>query len=193
MSRFARWVREHIGGANSASQPGSGARNASPARGATHGADQESGLDARARRLVEAAAGRAAESYPQIARIHPSLAAVARERWELCAMAAAACMGLQMMVRRPEILESFEPLQGLVHGALASRHPEAPSLFDQCRLFLARAASSHSTFTGQNVIGDRIGLWLLTTLFTRPPTVHEQGIGRAIGRAIDLPLQAWWD
>ena len=193
MSRFAQWVREHIGGTSTerdtAAEPGhapTGTRDrASAAQGDV--------LASRAGRLVDAAATRATESYAHLAGLHPSLGAVARDRWEVCATAAAACMGLQMMVRRPDILEWFEPLQGLVHGALAARHPEAPALFDQCRLFLARVASTHSTFTGQNVVGDRIGLWLLTTVFTRPPTVHEQGLARTLGRAVDLPLKVWWE
>jgi hypothetical protein len=194
VSRFAQWVREHIGGASTEGDTSAGEPGHTPAGGRDRAwASQGDALTSRAGRLVDAATTRATESYAHLAGLHPSLAAVARDRWEVCATAAAACMGLQMMVRRPDILESFEPLQGLVHGALAARRPEAPALFDQCRLFLARAATTHSTFTGQNVVGDRIGLWLLTTLFTHPPTVHEQGLARTLGRAMDLPLQAWWD
>jgi hypothetical protein len=104
-------------------------------------------------------------------------------------------MGLQMMVRRPDTLSAFEPLENLVQGALTAHDPAVAALFDQCRHYVARALvqASHSSYTGHNIVGDKVGAWMVTTLLDRPPSVREQLAVRAVGRAMDVPLQAWWD
>jgi len=195
MSRFGQWIRDRIQAPPpaDASQPGAGRDRDEAAAG--RNASEDAALAERARRLVAAARARAADSYQTVTSSQHPLAHVTRERWEPCATAAAACMALQMMVRRPETLSAFEPLENLVQRALTTHDAAVAALFDQCRHYVARALvqASHSSYTGQNIVGDKVGAWMVTTLLGRPPSVREQLAVRAAGRAMDVPLQAWWD
>ena len=195
MSRFGQWIRDRIQAPPPADAPEPGAGRDQDEAAAGRNAGEDAALAERARRLVAAARARAADSYQTVTSSQHPLAHLTRERWEPCATAAAACMGLQMMVRRPDTLSAFEPLENLVQGALKAHDPAVAALFDQCRHYVARALvqASHSSYTGQNIVGDKVGAWMVTTLLDRPPSVREQLAVRAVGRAMDVPLQAWWD